>query len=288
MRRNKLFALALTSLAISAYAADGTYFKFSDLVKGESVEELMDPTVKLYWGAQPTPDFSEVARPDVYTRSSISLGPFGGSKRHCIEAFEKALAAMIEDARIRGYDAITNIRAMQDEKPSDDAEGFNCKPGYKTTEVPLVSSFAMTQAAKQRAAEAEEQSAKLPARSPASGAIFLPLEPILTSSEAKTILGSDIKVYWGIKAPEYSQRYGPDQYSEDADIGELGSDEACKQAVLKTLSSMVQDAKTKHYDSIVKIRSFLDGQFAPLPTDVECELNKKTASVSLQFSLTSK
>lgn len=287
MQKNKLFALVFTSLTISAYAAEGSYFKFSDLLKAESAEELMDPAIKLYWAGQPTPDFAEVARPDVYTRSSISIGPFGGAKRHCIESFEKALGAMIEDARARGYDAITNIRAVRDEKPSEDTEGFNCNPGYKTTEVPLIASFAMTAAAKQRAIEAEEQSTQLPARSPAKGAIFLPLEPILTSAEAKTILGPDIKVYWGVKAPKYNQRYGPDQYSDDADIGKLERDDACKQAVLKVLSSMVQDAKTKNYDSIVKIRSFLDGQFAPVPTDVECELSKKTASVTLQFSLTS-
>ena len=288
MRRNKLFALPLAFLAISAYAADGHYFKFSDLLKGESAIELMDPNINLYWGAQPTPDFSEVTRPDVYTRSSISIGPFGGAKRHCVDAFEKALGAMIEDARIRGYDAITNIHAMSDGKPSDDLEGFTCKPGYKTTEVPLVGSFAMTPAAKQRAIEAEEQSASLSARSPAEGAIFLPLEPILMSSEAKAILGSSIEVHWGIKAPEYSYRYGPDQYSDDADVGKLGKEEACKQAVLKTLRSMVQDAKAKNYDSIIKIRSFLYEQYAPIAADVECVLDEETASVTLQFSLTSK
>ena len=288
MHRGKLLALVLASLTISAHAAEGTYFKFSELLKADSAEELVNPGVKLYWGTQPTPDFSEVARPDVYTRSSISMSPFGGSKRHCVEAFEKTLKAMIEDARSRGYDAVTNIRAMRDGKPSDDPAGFSCKPGYKTTEVPLTGSFAMTTAAAQRAAEAEERSSNLPARPPSAGAIFLPLEPILTSPEAKAILGQDIKAYWGIKAPEYSQRYGPEDYSDDAEIGKLRSEESCKQAVLKTLSSMVQEAKTRNYDSIVKIRSFLSEQFAPVATDVECKLGKKTASVTLKSSLASK
>jgi len=290
MQQGNLLALVLTSsLAVSpVHAAEGTYFKFSELLKSDSAEDLVDPAVKLYWGAQPTPDFPEVARPDVYTRSSISMSPFGGSKRHCVEAFEKTLKAMVDDARGRGYDAITNIRAVRDGKPSDDPLGFSCKPGYKTTEVPLTGSFAMTSAAMQRAAEAEERSAKLPARSPAVGAIFLPLEPILASAEAKAILGPDIKAYWGIKAPEYSQRYGPDEYSDDADIGKLPNEDACKQAVLKTLSSMVQEAKTRNFDSIVKIRSFLSEQFAPVTTDVECRLGKKTASVTLQSSLASK
>ncbi|HEY3700100.1 MAG TPA: hypothetical protein VGK97_12250 [Spongiibacteraceae bacterium] len=110
----------------------------------------------------------------------------------------------------------------------------------------------------------------------------------MTSPEAKAILGPDIKVYWGIQAPEYSQRYGPDDYSDEADIEKLQSEEACKQAVLKTLSSMVQEAKTRNFDSIIKIRSFLGEQFAPAATDVECQLNKKTASVTLRSSLASK
>jgi len=288
MRRGKLLALVLTSLTISAHAAEGTYFKFSELLKADAAEELVGPDIKLYWGAQPTPDFPEVARPDIYTRSSISISPFGGSKRHCVEAFEKTLKAMADDARSHGYDAVTNIRAMRDGKPSDDPAGFSCKPGYKTTEVPLVGSFAMTSAAMQRAAEAEERSANVPARPPSAGAIFLPLEPILTSPEAKAILGPDIKAYWGTKAPEYSQRYGPDEYADDADIGKLQNEEACKQAVLKTLGAMVQEAKTRNYDSIVKIRSVLGGQFAPVATDVEYQLGKKTASVSLKSSLASK
>jgi hypothetical protein len=172
MRRNNLLALALTFLTISVHAAEGTYFKFSELLKADSVEELVDPAVQLYWSTQPTPDFSEVARPDVYTRSSISMSPFGGSARHCVEAFEKTLKAMIDDARSRGYDAITNIRAMRDGKPSDDPLGFNCKPGYKTTEVPLMSSFAMTPVAMQRAVSG--RTIRQPARKTSCGRCDLP------------------------------------------------------------------------------------------------------------------
>jgi uncharacterized protein YbjQ (UPF0145 family) len=288
MKRGNLLVLVLTSLTISAHAAEATYFKFSELLESDSAKDLLDPAVKLYWGAQATPDFPEVARPDTYTRSGISISPFGGSKRHCVEAFEKALKAMIVDARTRGYDAVINIRAVRDGKPSDDPAGFNCKPGYKTTEVPLMGSFAMTSAATQRAAEAEERSANLPARPPSDGAIFLPLDPILASAEAKAILGQNISAYWGVKAPAYSQRYGPDEYSEDADIGKLPNEEACKQAVLKALGSMIEEAKARDFDSIIKIRSFLNGEFTPVTTDVECQLGRRTASVTLQASLASK
>ena len=68
----------------------------------------------------------------------------------------------------------------------------------------------------------------------------------------------------------------------------FSTEDACKRAVLKTLSSMVEDAKSRDYDSIIKIRSFLDGKFAPVATEVECHLGKKSASVTLQASLASK
>lgn len=289
MHQRHMLAFVIACLTISAHAADATYFRLSELLASPSVKEFQDPKVKLYWGTQPTPAFREVARPDVYAKSGISLSFSGGSAEHCVEAFEKTLKAMIDDARTRGYDAIINIRVAHDGKPSDDLTGFSCTPGFKTTEVPLISSFAMTSAAFQRAAEAEQRSASVPPRPPAKGAIYLPLEPILTSPEAREILGKELIVHWGIAGtPAYRQRFGPAQYSEDADVRKLGNEGACKQAVLNALNDMVDDAKEKKFDSIIKIRSFLNEQYAPVATDVECELDKKEASVTLQASLISK
>lgn len=48
---------------------------------------------------------------------------------------------------------------------------------------------------------------------------------------------------------------------------------------------MAEEAQARHYDSIIKIRSHLDGEYTPNPSDVECVLSNKTASVSLQSSL---
>jgi len=287
MLRSLLCVLALACSMVPARAAEAARFELSSLLASESVKETLDPAVKLYWGTPaPAADLAEVARPDVYTRSSISMSPFGGSARHCVEAFEKALAAMIDAARARGYDAIVDVRTFQNGTPADDSTALACKPGYKTTEVSLAGSFAMTQAAFQRAAQADERAATAPPRPPADGAVFVPLEPILTSPEARAILGPGIVVYPGsAKAPAYSQRYGPEEYSEDADLKRLGPDAACKQAVLNTLSSIVQDAKERGYDSVIKVRSFLNRQFVPGGGDVECLLGKKTASVTLQATL---
>ena len=103
MLRSCLFALMLTSLTFSAHATESAaYFKFSELLESDATKDILDPEVKLYFGTQPVLDFAEVARPDSYTRSSISISPLGGSRRHCVEAFQKSLAAMIGDARARG------------------------------------------------------------------------------------------------------------------------------------------------------------------------------------------
>lgn len=282
MHQRHMLAFVIACMTISAHAADPIYFRLSELLASPSVKEIQDPNVKLYWGTQPTPAFREVAPPDDYTR----LVPRGFG---CEDAFERTLKSMIEDARTRGYDAIINLRIADDGKPSDDLNGFSCDPGHWSTSVSLIGSFAMTSAAFQRAAEAEQRSARVPPRPPAKGAIYLPLEPILTSPEAREILGKEYIAHWGLAgAPAYRQRSGPEQYSEDADVRKLGNEGACKQAVLNALNDMVDDAKEKKFDSIIKIRSFLNEQYAPVATDVECELDKKEASVTLQASLINK
>jgi hypothetical protein len=146
----------------------------------------------------------------------------------------------------------------------------------------------MSPVAKQRAAEAEQRTSNLPPRDPGGGAIFFPLEPILTSAEAKAILGPDIDIYWGVQAPDYLERYGPDEYSEDAETKASGGEGACRAAVLAILRSMVEEARQEGYHSIIKVRSFLNSWYTPVPTDVECLLPGKTASVTLQSSLANK
>jgi len=287
MRNFCLPALILAFAGTLSGCAE-THFTYAELLSSRSVKATLDPTVTLYWAAQPTPDFQEVTRPMIYARSGLSMSPFGGSARHCVEGFERALAAMIGDAGSRGYDAIIHLQVVRNGQPSDDPAGFDCKPGYKLTSVALSGTFAMSPLATQRAAEAEQRTANLPPRDPAVGAIFLPLEPILTSAEAKTILGPGIDVYWGVEAPAYGERYGPEEYSEEAETKTSGREEACRQAVLKTLGSMVDDARDGGYRSIIKVRSFLNKWYAPVPTDVECLLTKKEARVTLQASVANK
>lgn len=284
MPARHLLILFLTSLTLSATAAESYHLKISDLLQSDAARKYMDPTVKLYWGNEAVPTFQEVARPDVNTGVSLNGGLFsGGTKEHCVAAFENALDAMIRSARDAGYDAVVNIRVARDKNPVADASGFICTPGYRTTEVRLWSSFAMTSAAVRRKAETERQAANLPPRAPAKGAIFLPVASVLASPELKPLLGRHVRAYWGLEAPEYDERTSsPEEYSEEVALGSLGNEEACRQAVLKTLGSMVKEARKEDFDSIIKIRSFLNEQYAPVVSDIECELGKKTASVTLR------
>ena len=63
-----LLAHVLLVAATCTQAAEPSYFKFSDLMNSDSGRALHDPAVKLYWATQPTPEFAEVAPPDVYAR----------------------------------------------------------------------------------------------------------------------------------------------------------------------------------------------------------------------------
>lgn len=284
MHTRSLLALVLTSLALSANAAESFHLKTSDLLQSERAKSFLDPGIKLYWGDEPTPAFQEVTRLDINTGISLSGALFsGGTKEHCIAAFENALDTLVKSARRGGFDAVVNISISQIRKPTTDYTGFNCTPGYKSTEVRLWGSFAMTPAAAQRFAEAQKQQANLPAREPAKGAIFFPMASVTASPELKKILGRHVRAYWGVDAPAYDERTtGPDEYSEDVEIGSLGREEACRQAALKTLGVMVKDARKDDFDSIIRIRSYHNNQFAPVPTDIECELGKKSATVTLR------
>lgn len=284
MQARHLLTLFLVPLALSAHAAETFYLRTSDLLQSERAQKFLDPAVKLYWGDEVAPALQEVARPDVNMGISLSVGLFSaGTREHCVAAFENALDAMIRSARSGGFDTVVNIRVGQGRKPATDAAGFACTPGYRTTDVRLWSSFAMTPAAAQRFAETERRSAERPPREPAKGAIFLPIASVLASPELKKVLGRHVRAYWGLEAPEYDERTNsPDDYSEDVEIGSLGHEEACRQATLKTLEAMVKEARKEDFDSIIRIRSYHNEQFTPNATDIECELDKKTASVTLR------
>lgn len=285
MLRHALLATLLASLAVTARADEGYHFKLDELMRSEDVKDMLDPPIQLLWGEQPAPQYAEVTRVRTYTRSGVSLSLFGGSRRHCAEGFINALQAMIRDARARGYDAVIDVQVKGGGSTTAEAAGFRCKPGYKTTEVPVSGRFAMTAGAFERLREADAASASLPPRPPAEDAIFVPLESIVGSEEEKAILGPASRAYWGIDAPAYSDRYGPETYKGKARIGAEGKEAACRQAALGALKSMAGDAKAKSYDALIRIRSYFNERYAPRLTEAECEIDKDEVEVVLQASL---
>lgn len=285
------FLLIHTLLAAStcAQAAEPAYFKFSELMESESLQAIQDPAVKLYWATQATPEFPEIAPPDVYARRGPFTSAGGPAASNCVAAFQETLKTLISDARSRGYDAIVNIRAAVNGQPSSDKDGFRCN-GDQRVKVALWSQFAMSPAALQRMVEADEQSTRMSARPATANTMLVPLAAILSSPEAREIMGPDIHVFWGNTAPKYGWRYGPDSYSESASNRDIGDEGACRRAVLESLKSMVKDAEERGLNAIIKVRSFLDDRYAPVITDAECRERKMWAgkfSVSLQASLAS-
>jgi len=285
LSRRLLLALLLGCTVLGAHAAEPLYLPFSELLQSDEARKLLDPNIRMYWGNDAAPIFPETTRLDVTTGTSLTGGIAGGSRKHCVAAFEDALDKMVRSARDSGYDTVLNIRAAYKRKPTADVTGFRCTPGFRTTEVQLAASFAMSPAAAKRAAEAQKQSANLPARPPAKNAIYVPLAPVLASPELKPILGRHVRAYWGIDAPEYDEHELPEEYSEDADIGPLGQQEACRQATLRTLEAMVLDARKKDFDSIIRIRSYHEEKFAPSVNEIECKIDDKSATVTLRAGM---
>ena len=284
-RTTSALALLLGALALSAQAADPIYFKLDELRASPEVKAIEQPPMLVYWGTQPATEFAEYSRIQTYTRSGISLSPFGGSARHCVEAFVKTLRDMVADAKERGYDAVLDLRVVKDGKPVEDPKGFYCTPGYKTTEVSLRGQFAMTAEAARRMAADEERLDHLPPRPPAKDAIFLPLKPLLASPEAAALAGADIALYQGGDAPKYRDRFGPDTWSGKAELGDQAQSDACRRAALDALKAMVASARERKYDAVIRIRSFLDSAYPPVPTDYECQRDGRTVEVQFKASL---
>ncbi|MDB5801126.1 MAG: hypothetical protein JWL63_2065 [Rhodocyclales bacterium] len=290
MHLHKIVISLFLTMLVNSAMAENVFYPFKRVLAHPDVQEILDPSVRLFFGTQASSPPIEKSRPDTHSRSGISIAPFGRNPDVlCMEGFERIVESLIKDAKKMGFDAVVNIRGRVGDEGAFSNEGFDCRAGRRTSEVQLISEFALTQDGVRRAEEIERDPVKQAAlkrrNPPSKNAIFLPLEDALTLPEAKTILGPT-RIHWGPnKAPFYSERYGPNDYDGEASVKELGREAACKKAVLNALASMMEDATEQGYDGIIRIRSYLDEQLAPNDTDFECEAGSRTASVKLQATL---
>jgi hypothetical protein len=281
------FAVCAASLALTTHAAEERFDLRTEL--GSSyLKDWLGKEVKLYLADEKPPEFAEITRPDTYSATSFSPSIFGGGRRHCLDAFQKAMKSLVDFAAERGYDAVVDIRPVQEGGTSKEVTTLLCTPGYKITSVSFSGSLAMSAAALQKQTEAEASSIKSHSRKPKDGEIFLPADPIITSPAARAILPEGTSLFWGAEAPIYTHRHGPDDYSDQAAITSAGTDAACKEATLKVLRQIADEAKSRKYDSIIKVRSRLNGEFPPALADIECLVSKKHVNVTLQATLAQK
>jgi hypothetical protein len=286
MRVHKVVISLLLTMAVHSANADGIFYSFERAMKSPDVEDILDPEVKLFFGTQETPPLAEKSRPDSHSRSGMSIAPFGRNPDVlCGEGFTENLAALIRNAKKMGFDTIFNIRGKM-ANGSFSNKGFDCSAGRRTAEVRLEIEYGLTQDGARLAEQrAGSQTASRQRKPPSKNAIFLPLDEVMNSPEAKAVLGP-IKAHWGAnKLPAYSERYGPEEYDGEGSVKELGREGACKKAVLEALKAALEDVAEQGYNGMIRIHSYLDEQLAPNDTDFECEAGSRWAAVNLQVTL---
>lgn len=270
-------------LATSAVAADSENMRLSELLSSKKAKKVLGMGVTLYWAGSQAPVFKEYSLPTRYTGKADGL--LSISRHHCVEAFEDALEGMVEDAENKGYDAIVDLALVIDGQSAPGAQNYTCKLGSRATSVTLSGSFALSDGAIQRVAEEEKESLKVGPRQPAKGAVFLPLEPVLTSPEAKAILGEGLSVDWHFPAQHYAIHKGPMEYEGKAEITAAGNEAACKNALLNALGSAATEARAEKYDRIIKVRSYLKDEYAPDLSQFECAISPRGAQVTMHATL---
>lgn len=283
MKIKTVITAYLISLAITVQAGEER-FDIRKEITSSDFKAQFETEVSLFLSGDKTPKFPEVGRPETYTAVSISLSPFGGSRRHCLDAFQKAVKSMIDTAISHGYDAIFEIKQAESESPKNEPGILKCEPGYKVTTVSISGTMALSASALQRKLDEEHIFINLPSRAPATGAIFIAMDQIFESPEARKILAHGLSAHWGKTSPEFKHRSGPDDYSDEAEITASGAENACRSATLKALSQIANEAKERNFNAIIKLRSHWEGEYVQ-PGTLECLVGKKKAYVTLQATL---
>jgi hypothetical protein len=247
---------------------------------------VLDPNIKLFWTSQPTPVLASQSEADKFERS-MSTNPAFDSDAPCIESFAKALTAILAEARLREMDAVTDLRSDYDGKPTADNTLFECT-GYSRVTVRLNAAFGLTPEGAALAEKARTDPTIVVPQAfkrtspPRPNALFLPLAPALANKKELAMQAPAVALYSGSTSPSgYTVEDSPDDFTRSRNIGTAGKEAACYEAVGDVLQRMIATARGDNYDAVVKIRSYRNGQPAPVATDFECEPGFFEATVTL-------
>lgn len=296
MKLHTSFAVLLACIGLTAQAqsvhGDKVNFSLQALLNKPEVQKAFDPAIKFYWENAQTPEVAEKTA-ELISRSRRPISNASYFDDYCVAAFASTIKNATEEAKLNGFDMIINAKSSPSgRKPAAlPPSTIECTNNYFAAETPLKIVFAASPEANKRYLDAEKAAqAAVPQNRPAAkNAIYLPLAPILNSPQAKEILEDDEdapkKIYAGLQnAPAYTERFIPMHYSDDdAKISKYGQEGACKRAVLNVLKSIIKDMEERkdRYNAIIKVRSYLNDQFAPVDTDLECDVGSKEAKVKL-------
>lgn len=290
--RNLVCLSALfASLSAPSFAEDRN-FALSTLRALPEAQAVMDPAIRMLWLDEAPPALVESTPTTMHNATGISVIPFNTGEAHCQEAFVRALRNMLEIARNAGYDVIYDLRPALRDGPASQTSSVYCDVGVTTARVFLSAKMGMTQTARTRADGIERETERLAMianRPAAKGALYLPLLPILETPEIREQLGNDVTLTLGSQTPPaYSLRYGPVTYSETAASNGKSPTDTCVAATIATLRTMIKDARANRYNGLIRVRSFLNNQFAAAASDVECEAGNRSATVVLRAVLIQK
>ncbi|GAA5162383.1 hypothetical protein [Viridibacterium curvum] len=281
---------ALAGLATTAHADQNISLR--TLQSLPEVQATLDPAIRMLWLDEAPPALVESTPVANYNATGISVIPFNVDESHCHEAFVRVLKNMLETARTAGYDVIYDIRPALKDGPANSTAAVFCSTSPTTARVFFTARMGMTQNARTRADSIDREAERLAInanRPAAKGALYIPFAPIIESPEIRDLLGNDVSLVLGSQnPPAYALRYGPITYSESADSNGKTPTETCQAAAIATLRSMIKDARANRYNGLIRVRSYLNNQIAPSPTDIECEAGNRSAKVVLRTILIQK
>jgi hypothetical protein len=280
------FFLFTVLTCVSMQVQANEFFSIKEALQSPEVKTILNPDVKLFWGNQATPELSIKSPANNYERAVSRTPPNNTVEAQCLQAFANTLSAILAEARVREYDAVTDIRSDYDGKPASDESTYECA-GYGRRSVRLSAAFALTRAGATLAEKARTDPSVIVPQAlkrtapPRGKSLFLPLAPVLANEKVKAAQAGLVLHVGAETLPGYVVEDAPEDFTRSTGYGSAGYDAACYETAVKIVVRMIESARENNYPAVIRIRSYFNEQPAPNATDFECEPGAFTASVTL-------